>query len=188
MTAGGDPRTARTRARLRAALLTACDRRPLEEVSVAEVIRLAGIGRATFYLHYDNLRELALDACAELVRTAVDTLHTWEPLPDPAHPPQELAALFGSVRDSGDLYRGLLGPTGGGPLGELLHAELMTRSLAERRRRAPGARCHEAAASAVAAAFTGLLADWLHDRVPADPAELAAHAWRVLWAIHAAFR
>jgi AcrR family transcriptional regulator len=188
MTNPGDPRTVRTRARLRAALLTACARRPLEEVSVAEVIRLAGIGRATFYLHYDNLRELALDACADLVRAGVAALHSWDPLPDPGHPPAELAELFATVRASSDLYRGLLGPTGGGPLGELLHGELMARSLDERLRRVPTAGNHEAAASAVASAFTGLLADWLHDRVPADPAQLAEHSWRVLWAIHLAFR
>ncbi len=185
---GGDPRTARTRARLRAALLTACDRRPLEEVSVAEVIRLAGIGRATFYLHYDNLRELALDSCAELVRTAVDALHAAEPPLDPTRPPAELTGLFSSIRERAPLYRGLLGPAGGGPLGELLHAELLARSLAERRRRAPDGRHHEAASSAVASAFTGLLADWLHERVPGGPAELSRHAWRVLWAVHAAFR
>ncbi len=188
MAVGGDPRTARTRARLREALLTACDQQPLEQVGVAEVIRIAGIGRATFYLHYDNLRELAVDACADLVRTAVDALHAWDPLPDPVHPPAELDDLLVSVRKRASLYRGLIGPFGGGPLGELLHAELMGRSLAERRRRNPEGRHHEAASSAVAAAFTGILADWLHDRVPAEPAELSAQAWRVLWAIHGSLR
>lgn len=183
--AGGDPRTARTRARLREALLAACDRAPLEQLSVAEVIRVAGVGRATFYLHYDNLRELAVDACADLARTAVDALHAQDPLPGPAQPPAELARFFTAVRERAPLYRGLIGPYGGGPLGETLHAELMARVLAERRRRFPAGPHHAAAASAVASAFTGLLADWLHDRVPAGPAELCAQAWRVLYAIHA---
>lgn len=188
MTAGGDPRTARTRARLRTALLAACDRQPLEQLSVAEVIRSAGVGRATFYLHYDNLRELAIDACADLVRAAVDALHSCDGLPDPDRPPAALDALFASVHERSSLYAGLLGPWGGGPLGELLHAEIMSRSLAERLRRMPGVPHPEAASSAVASALTGLLADWLHDRVPADPPQLSAHAWRVLCALHAAFR
>ncbi|MDI5966834.1 TetR/AcrR family transcriptional regulator [Streptomyces sp. SL13] len=174
----------RTRARLRAALLTACAGRPLEEVGVAEVIRGAGTARATFYLHYDNLRELALDACADLVRTAVDALHTG---PFGAEPPPAVVQLFTSIHERAALHRGLLGPTGGGPLGELLHAEVMARSLAERRRRLPGGNRHEAAASAVAAAFTGLLTDWLHGRVPGTPDRLAHDAWRVLLAIHHAF-
>ncbi|WP_258312384.1 TetR/AcrR family transcriptional regulator, partial [Streptomyces sp. ZEA17I] len=73
-----DPRTARTRARLRAALLAACEHRPLDRVSVAQVVRGAGVGRATFYLHYDDLNALAVDACADVVTEAVDALHAWE--------------------------------------------------------------------------------------------------------------
>ena len=155
---------------------------------VADVVRRAGVGRATFYLHYDDLHALALDACAELVRTAVSALHAGETLPGPADPPPELERLFVTVRERMPLYRTLLRPPAGGPLGELLHAELMERSLAERRRRRPGGSDDEAAACAVAAAFTGILADWVHGRVPGTPAELAAHVWRVLTAIHAAFR
>jgi AcrR family transcriptional regulator len=182
-----DPRTARTRERLRSALVEACAQRPLGEVSVSQIVRRAGVGRATFYLHYDGLHALALDACAGLVRDAVDALHAWETPPDPGSPPQALDALFTSVHERAALYRGLLPPGGGGPLGELLHEELKERSLAERRRLRPGGRGHELAASAVASVFTGLLADWVHGRVPGTPAELSAHTWRLLLAIHAAF-
>lgn len=44
----------------------------------------------------------------------------------------------------------------------------------------------ELVASAVAAAFTGVLADWLHDTVPAGPADLAHHLWRLLLALRRA--
>ncbi|GGO84135.1 TetR/AcrR family transcriptional regulator [Wenjunlia tyrosinilytica] len=188
MAASGDPRAARTRGRLRQALLAACEEQPLEDVSVLEVVRRAGVGRATFYLHYEDLHGLAVDACAELVRTAVDALHAWEALPDPASPPSALNELLESARERAALYRSLLRPGGGGPLGELLHRELMERSLAERGRRLPGGNADEVAASAVAAAFTGVLADWLHERIPGSPAELSGRVWRLLGAIHAAFR
>jgi hypothetical protein len=52
----------------------------------------------------------------------------------------------------------------------------------------PGVNADEVAASAVAAAFTGVLADWLHERIPGSPAELSGRVWRLLGAIHAAFR
>lgn len=187
-----DPRAERTRHRLRSALVAACAERPLGQVSVSEIVRLARVGRATFYLHYDDLHSLALDACAEIVREAVDALHAWDGPLDPASPPAALDALFVSVRERETLYRALLRPGGGGPLGELLHEELRARSLAERGRRRPGGTAHEQAgdelaACAVASAFTGLLADWVHGRVPAGPAELSAHVWRLLFAIHAAF-
>ncbi|WP_461026426.1 TetR/AcrR family transcriptional regulator, partial [Streptomyces sparsus] len=83
----GDARAVRTRARLRQALLDECAERPLEKVTVAGLVRRAGLGRATFYVHYPDLRALATDACAEVVRDAVDALHAWRGAPDPESPP-----------------------------------------------------------------------------------------------------
>lgn len=182
----GDPRTARTRGRLRAALLAACEEQPLDRVSVSEIVRRAGVGRATFYVHYDDLRALAVDACAEIVRQAVDALHAWDGAPPgPDAPPAELAGLLGAVRERAELYGSLLGPGGGGPLGELLHEELRVRSLGELRDRRPAGTDHDVTAAAVAGLFTGVLADWLHARVDATPDRLAARVWRMLTAVHA---
>jgi AcrR family transcriptional regulator len=180
-----DPRGIRTRARLREALLDACEEQPLEQVSASEVVRRAGVGRATFYLHYDDLHALALDACATPAREAVEALHAWETLPpEPDTPPAALVELLESVRGRAGVYRSLLRPGGGGPLGELLHTELMERSLHERRLRRNAGEADELIACAVAAAFTGLLADWVHGRVPGTPAALAGHIWRLLVALH----
>jgi AcrR family transcriptional regulator len=173
--------------RLRAALLAACAERPLGEVSVADVVRRAGVGRATFYLHYPDLDALAVDACAQLVREAVDALHDFPTPPDPATPPAALVAFFGSVEQHGGLYRGLLRAGGGGPLGGLLHTELRERSKAERRARGFAGPTEDVMASAVAAAFTGVLADWLHGRVPGAPRDVAADTWRLLVTLHRAF-
>ncbi|MFE3994772.1 TetR/AcrR family transcriptional regulator [Streptomyces goshikiensis] len=183
-----DPRTARTRARLRESLFAECADRPLGEVSVSAVVRRAGIGRATFYLHYEDLPALAVDACAEVVRAAVDALHAWqtEPAaPPPARPPAALADFLAGAAEHGALYRTLLLPGGGGPLGERLHRELRARSRAERA--AVGAPHPDLVATAVAAAFTGVLADWLHGRIPAaGPEELAELVWRLLKGLHRA--
>ncbi|MFJ6795179.1 TetR/AcrR family transcriptional regulator [Streptomyces sp. NPDC091268] len=190
MSAGGprpDPRSARTKARLRESLLAECADRPLAEVGVSAVVRRAGVGRATFYLHYEDLTALAVDACADVVHAAVDALHAWQTGPGsvaPARPPAELAAFLGAAAERSALYRALLLPGGGGPLGERLHRELRARARAERA--AVGAPRPDLVASAVAAAFTGVLADWLHDLVPAEPAELADRLWALLLALHRA--
>ena len=89
-----DPRAARTRARLREALLAECAERPLEEVGVAALVRRAGVGRATFYVHYPDLEALAVDACADVVREAVEALHAWRGRPDPVRAPPALAEFF----------------------------------------------------------------------------------------------
>ncbi|WP_406193699.1 TetR family transcriptional regulator [Kitasatospora sp. NBC_01560] len=177
-----DARADRTRAKLRAALLAECAERPLAAVSVAAVVRRAAVGRATFYLHYEDLQALAVDACAEVARNGVDALHAWRGTPDPAAPPPALAAFLTEVHRHAAVHRSLLLPGGGGPLGEVLHRELRERSRTERA--LAGAPHPDLVATAVAATFTALLADWLHALLPATPEELAGHSWRLLISLH----
>ena len=182
----GDPRPERTRRRLRTALLDACTQRPLAEVSIAEVVRRAELGRATFYLHYDDLDALALDACAATVSEAVDALHAFGSRPDPANPPAEVVELFAGIGRQAPLFRALTRPGGGGPLGERLHIELAERATVERRRRGIAGPAEDVVASAVAATVTGVLADWLHGRITGTPDEVAGRLWPLLAALHTA--
>ncbi|ACU69633.1 transcriptional regulator, TetR family [Catenulispora acidiphila DSM 44928] len=177
-----DPRAARTRARLRAALLEACAEQPLSDVSVAEVVQRAGIGRATFYLHYPALEELAVDACADVVRDAVEALHAWRGIPDPATPPPPLEEFFSSLEQHRAVYTALMTPGGGGPLGSVLHRDLRERS--RRERELAGAPEAELVAAAVAGTFAGVLADWLHGLVPGTATEVAGRVWRLLISLH----
>ncbi|MCB5183064.1 TetR/AcrR family transcriptional regulator [Streptomyces antimicrobicus] len=177
-----DPRAERTRARLRQALLEECANGPLDKVSVAALVRRAGIGRATFYVHYADLEALAVDACAEIVREAVDALHAWRGTPDPASPPPALTDFFARLPPHAGLYRELLRPGGAGPLGQVLHRDLGARSRTERA--LAGAPEPELVASAVAATFAGVLADWLHGLIEATPAEIAGRVWRLLISLH----
>ncbi|MEU0676424.1 TetR/AcrR family transcriptional regulator [Streptomyces sp. NPDC006172] len=179
----GDPRAARTRSRLRAALLAECALRPLAEVGVAALVRRAGVGRATFYVHYPDLEALAVDACADVVREAVEALHSWRGRPDPVRAPAALAEFFASLTPHAALYRALLTPGGGGPLGLVLHRDLREYSLRERQR--AGAADAPLVASAVAATFAGVLADWLHGLLDAGPNEIADQVWQLLVALHA---
>ncbi|MFD7878625.1 TetR/AcrR family transcriptional regulator [Streptomyces sp. NPDC059766] len=181
-TAPEDPRAARTRARLRAALLAECAERPLAEVGVAALVRRAGVGRATFYVHYADLEALAVDACADVVREAVEALHAWRGKPDPVHAPPALAAFFDSLTPHAALYRALLGPGGTGPLGRVLHSDLRAYSLRERA--LAGAADAPLVASAVAATFTGVLGDWLHGQLEASAAEISDQVWQLLVALH----
>ncbi|MEV6392984.1 TetR/AcrR family transcriptional regulator [Nocardia xishanensis] len=177
-----DPRAARTRATLRRALLEECADRPLAQVSVAALTRRARVGRATFYLHYPDLEALAVDACADIVREAVDALHAWRGTPDPASPPPALLTFFADLTPHTPLYRELLGPGGTGPLGRILHRDLRARSRTERT--LAGAPQPDLVASAVAATFTGVLADWLHGGIDADTTDITHHVWRLLVTLH----
>lgn len=178
-----DPRAARTREKLRRALLDECAERSLAEVGVAALVRRAGVGRATFYVHYDGLEALAVDACADVVREGVEALHAWRGRPDPVHAPPALPAFFASLTPHAALYRALLSPGGGGPLGRVLHRDLRAYSLRERE--LAGAADAPLVASAVAATFAGVLADWLHGLLEGDPGEIADQVWQLLVALHA---
>ncbi len=125
-----------------------------------------------------------MDACAETARRAVEALHAWRGVPDPAAPPPALTRFFAETARHAPLHRGLLSPGGGGPLGDLLNRELRERSRAERE--LAGAAHADLVASAVAAAFTGVLADWLHGSVEGGPEPVAADVWRLLVALHRA--
>ena len=64
----------------------------------------------------------------------------------------------------------------------MLHRDLRARSLAERQR--AGAPDAPLVASAVAATFAGVLADWLHGLLRATSEEVAHQVWQLLVALH----
>jgi AcrR family transcriptional regulator len=55
-----DQRIRRTRERLGNALITLIQEKPMETVTVQEVLDRAGVGRSTFYLHYRDKDDLLL--------------------------------------------------------------------------------------------------------------------------------
>src|SRR5947209_20367129 len=62
-----DRRVGRTRARLGQALRKLMEQRPLEKISVQDVVELAGVSRSAFYAHYDDKVELLLSEMDELL-------------------------------------------------------------------------------------------------------------------------
>lgn len=59
-----DPRQARTSAALRAALAGLLAQQPLDDISVAELCRAAGVHRTTFYRHADDVHRFAVTTLA----------------------------------------------------------------------------------------------------------------------------
>jgi hypothetical protein len=112
----------------------------------------------------------------------VDALHAWRGRPDPVHAPPALRQFFAGLAPHAGLYRALLAPGGGGPLGRVLHRVLRARSLAERE--LAGAADAPLVASAVAATFAGVLADWLHGLLAGTSDEVADQVWQLLVVLH----
>lgn len=62
-----DPRAARSRERLHQALLTLIAAKPLDEISVLEIVAEAGVGYATFFRHYPDKQALWKAATESLI-------------------------------------------------------------------------------------------------------------------------
>src|ERR1700742_4615857 len=62
-----DRRVGRTRARLGQALRKLMEERPLDKISVQDVIELAGVSRSAFYAHYDDKVDLLLSDMDEFL-------------------------------------------------------------------------------------------------------------------------
>ncbi|WP_040473166.1 TetR/AcrR family transcriptional regulator [Fructilactobacillus florum] len=62
-----DQRSIRTRKAIKTALINLMKTTSLPKISVTEVVRTAGITRATFYLHYQNINQLYDDLCNDFL-------------------------------------------------------------------------------------------------------------------------
>ena len=65
----GREKRARTRAQLAAAARSLFGRRPVESVTVDDVVEEAGVAKGTFYVHFEDLSALTAAVADELVRT-----------------------------------------------------------------------------------------------------------------------
>ena len=65
----GREKRARTRAQLIAAANALFARQPVESVTIDDVVSEAGVAKGTFYVHFENLRELIAAVADELVRS-----------------------------------------------------------------------------------------------------------------------
>jgi len=72
-----DPRTRRTVTALRTALRESLATRPLDDISVSELCRVAGVRRTTFYTHHESVGDL-------LTAMLIEELETSLALPDTA--------------------------------------------------------------------------------------------------------
>ena len=60
-----------TALRFHAALLSLLERKPFEYITVSEVCKQAGVNRSTFYLHYENTRDLLEETTTHMLEQFV---------------------------------------------------------------------------------------------------------------------
>jgi AcrR family transcriptional regulator len=99
-----DERIRRTHERLGKALVKLIQEKPLDEVTVQEVLDRSSVGRSTFYLHFRNKDDLLLSQLEEFLETMSTALSVRKEV---SHRVAPVAELFVHIGDQQKLYRAL---------------------------------------------------------------------------------
>ena len=97
-----DLRVQRTRAQLGNALISLIVEKPINDVTVQDVLERSGVGRSTFYLHYrdkDDLLLTQLEMFCEHMSTALSVSK------DKSHRVMPVSELFAHIGNQNRLYR-----------------------------------------------------------------------------------
>ena len=177
-----DERVRRTCARLGSALIELIVEKPINDVTVQDVLDRASVGRSTFYLHYrdkDDLLMSQLEMFLEMMSTALSVRK------DKSHRVVPVAEMFAHVGNQNKLYR-VLSDSGHlkdfFDLAEGYFARGIERRLAESGRLAKLPQRELAArASALSGSLLSLLRWWLDRGEKETPQAMDEMFHRMVW-------
>src|SRR5260370_3473065 len=99
-----DQRIRRTCERLGSALVALIQERPIDDVTVQDVLDRASVGRSTFYLHYRDKDDLLLSQLEKFLETMSTALSLRK---EESHRVVPVAELFAHIGSQKKLYRAL---------------------------------------------------------------------------------
>jgi AcrR family transcriptional regulator len=175
-----DRRVLRTRDTLGDALVALMQEKPFEEITVQQVLDRAGVGRATFYVHYRDKDDLFLSDMEDFLEYCSAALTRQSASAKRLLPVQE---FFTHVRDAREFYAALVRS---GKMNDVqaLGRGFFARSIEERLKIAgvemePSQR--SAQAYALAGSFFSLLDWWVDKGMKTDAKEMDDLFHRMAW-------
>lgn len=179
---GMDPRVRRTRDRLGDALWELMQERPLESITVQQVLERAAVGRSTFYAHFRDKDDLFLSDVDEFL-VLMSTLLAQRA--DGSERVVAAAEFFAHVGESPQYFRALVAS---GRLADFrdLAQEHYARGIEQRLATLPRAahlpaERRVALSQAFAGAFLSLLFWWIDHGTPGTPLEMDRLFHRLVW-------
>jgi AcrR family transcriptional regulator len=97
-----DERTRRTRHRLGSAFVALIHEKPIEDVTVQDVLERASVGRSTFYLHFRDKNDLLLSQLEKFLETMSTALSVRKEV---SHRVVPVAEMFAHIENQRKLYR-----------------------------------------------------------------------------------
>jgi AcrR family transcriptional regulator len=125
-----DARVAKSRAKLRAALLELVAEQKLEQIKIADITERAGVGYATFFRHYTDPMDLWHDASDEVTKDLLAHLAPLDADADPAVVAREVCQF---VADNREKLSAILAQGSEG----VVRADLVARAVALTEQEAP---------------------------------------------------
>ncbi len=110
-----DPRKARTRSALQTAALALFHEKPVQEISVGDIVMKAGVNRSSFYTHYSSLQTLYADALESIaIETGKVGGHSdgEDANRDAGDMPEAVRSFVAHIAANIDVYRWALGQEG----------------------------------------------------------------------------
>jgi AcrR family transcriptional regulator len=99
-----DERIRRTHERLGSALVELIQEKPIDDVTVQEVLDRASVGRSTFYLHFRDKNDLLLSQLEKFLETMSTALSIRK---EESHRVVPVAELFAHIGNQKKIYRAL---------------------------------------------------------------------------------
>jgi AcrR family transcriptional regulator len=168
-----DRRVARTRTALYDALVRLIRRKPYDDITLADILAEADVGRSTFYQHFSSRDELLARSLERLEPVLLDAGAA--DLPDgPAGVPWGFsAALFEHIAEYREVHSALVGTSGerivAETIGAILGRFLRDRMASEARPAGPVPR--ELLRRHIVATFMTVMSWWLEKAPGVSPAE-----------------
>lgn len=176
-----DPRIARTRHSLQAALFELARERDLDGISVADIAERAGVNRSSFYQHYSDKDTLLADAIDAVAEAAGADLRELDEIS--AEPPAILVGYLHHVEQNAAVYGRIFGEHGAPAAVARLRARLQTivaEAVSTSRAAAYDDIPPDVLAAGLSASVLGVIENWLA-RDPRPSVETAVSwLWRVL--------
>jgi AcrR family transcriptional regulator len=175
-----DRRVLRTRDALGDALVALMHEKDFDEIRVQDVLNRAGIGRATFYAHYQNKNDLFVSDVEDFLEQCSSALKRQNAQPSRLLPVRE---FFAHIRDMREFHAALLRSRKLDDVWELARG-FFARSIEERLQAAgvkmePALR--SAQAHALAGSFFSILDWWIARGMKADPKDMDAFFHKMAW-------
>ncbi|HEY3930150.1 MAG TPA: TetR/AcrR family transcriptional regulator [Candidatus Koribacter sp.] len=177
-----DLRTRRTKQRLGSALMTLISEKPIDDITVREVLERAGVGRSTFYLHFRDKNDLLLCQLEQFLETMSTILIVRK---DTSRRVLPVAEMFDHVGGQNKLWRAL---SDAGRLHDFFDIAELYFARAIEQRLAGATRLHNvpkselpARACAFAGSLISLLRWWIARGAKESPASIDDLFHRMVW-------